>query len=138
MAPFAVPALLHPLFQVCVSVTDPSFALTLSCPNKPGIVMKVSALIYEAGGDIVTAQQFDDTLENRFFMRVVFRCATGKMDVPALRAADSETPTIVATRASSCLDPTSGWVDMNASAYCHGCQLCAAFCIGVFPLSRFV
>ncbi|WP_027839181.1 formyltetrahydrofolate deformylase [Pyruvatibacter mobilis] len=67
-------------------MTDPSFALTLSCPNKPGIVMKVSALIYEAGGDIVTAQQFDDTLENRFFMRVVFRCATGKMDVPALRA----------------------------------------------------
>jgi len=67
-------------------VTDPTYALTLSCPNKPGIVMKVSALIFEAGGDIVNAQQFDDTIENRFFMRVVFRCANGSVDLAALRA----------------------------------------------------
>ena len=47
------------------------YYLTLSCPNRPGIVAAVAACLYEAG-NILEAQQFDDLSENRFFMRVEF------------------------------------------------------------------
>ncbi len=54
-------------------MTETSFALTLSCPNRPGIVVKIAELIYRVGGDIFDAQQYDDVAENRFFMRVLFK-----------------------------------------------------------------
>ncbi len=48
------------------------FILTLSCPNRPGIVAAVSGLIFEVGFNIFDAHQFDDTETGRFFMRVGF------------------------------------------------------------------
>ncbi|WP_156395834.1 formyltetrahydrofolate deformylase [Bosea sp. Leaf344] len=51
---------------------DETAILTLSCPNRPGIVAAVSTLLFEAGCNILDAQQFDDTETGRFFMRVVF------------------------------------------------------------------
>jgi len=53
------------------------FYLTLSCTNRPGIVATVAACLFEAGGNILEAQQFDDLAENRFFMRVEFDVAEG-------------------------------------------------------------
>ena len=46
--------------------------LTLSCPDRPGIVARVSTLLFEHGANILDAQQFDDAETGRFFMRVVF------------------------------------------------------------------
>ncbi len=46
--------------------------LTLSCPDRPGIVSRVSTLLFEHGANILDAQQFDDAETGRFFMRVVF------------------------------------------------------------------
>ena len=46
--------------------------LTLSCPDRPGIVAAVSALLARHGQNILDAQQFDDTETGDFFMRVVF------------------------------------------------------------------
>ena len=46
--------------------------LTLSCPNRPGIVAAVSTRLYEAGCNILESNQFDDVLSERFFMRIVF------------------------------------------------------------------
>jgi len=46
--------------------------LTLSCANRPGIVAAVSTALFEAGYNILDAQQFDDTTVSRFFMRIVF------------------------------------------------------------------
>ena len=51
-----------------------NYYLTLTCPNKPGIVATVSTYIFNAGGDIEEAQQFDDKASKRFFMRVSFSC----------------------------------------------------------------
>jgi formyltetrahydrofolate deformylase len=48
------------------------YVLTLSCPNKPGIVAGVSTYLFEHGCNILDAQQYDDTESNVFFMRVVF------------------------------------------------------------------
>jgi formyltetrahydrofolate deformylase len=53
-------------------MSDRSAILTLSCPDRPGIVAAVSALLFEAGCNILDAQQFDDVETGRFFMRVVF------------------------------------------------------------------
>jgi formyltetrahydrofolate deformylase len=49
-----------------------TFVLTLSCPNRPGIVAAVSTCLYEVGCNILDAQQFDDLETGVFFMRVVF------------------------------------------------------------------
>jgi len=51
---------------------DRTAILTLSCPDRPGIVAAVSTLLFEAGCNILDAQQFDDIETGRFFMRVVF------------------------------------------------------------------
>jgi formyltetrahydrofolate deformylase len=48
------------------------YTLTLHCPNRPGIVAAVSTCLFEAGGNITEAQQYDDTATGHFFMRVVF------------------------------------------------------------------
>ena len=48
------------------------YILTLSCPNRPGIVAAVSGLIFEVGFNIFDAHQFDDDETGRFFMRVGF------------------------------------------------------------------
>ncbi len=52
-----------------------SYVLALSCRNRPGIVAAVSMHLFEMGANISEAQQFDDTLSGRFFMRVVFEVA---------------------------------------------------------------
>jgi formyltetrahydrofolate deformylase len=52
-----------------------SYILVLSCPNQPGIVARVSSHIFELGGNITEAHQFDDTETGRFFMRIAFDAA---------------------------------------------------------------
>jgi formyltetrahydrofolate deformylase len=59
--------------------------LTLSCPDRAGIVAGVSSLLFEHGGNILDAQQYDDEETGRFFMRVVFDPGPG--DHEALRGA---------------------------------------------------
>ena len=49
-----------------------SMILTLSCPDKPGIVARVSTFLFERGCNILDAQQYDDEETDRFFMRVGF------------------------------------------------------------------
>ncbi|MDH7639112.1 formyltetrahydrofolate deformylase [Sphingomonas oryzagri] len=48
-----------------------AYLLTLSCPNRPGIVTRVTAALFHHGADIKEAHQFDDVETGRFFMRIV-------------------------------------------------------------------
>ena len=48
------------------------FVLTLSCPDRAGIVAAVSNHLAAQGGNIIEAQQFGDAETGRFFMRLVF------------------------------------------------------------------
>ena len=50
--------------------------LTLSCADQPGIVARVSTLLFERGANILDAAQFDDQETGQFFMRVVFTATT--------------------------------------------------------------
>jgi formyltetrahydrofolate deformylase len=56
---------------VATDLTE-QFILTLSGPNRPGIVAAVANVLFERGCNILDAQQYDATETGRFFMRVVF------------------------------------------------------------------
>jgi formyltetrahydrofolate deformylase len=51
------------------------YILTLSCPDKPGIVHGVTGLLLSLGGNIQEAGQFNDAQTGLFFMRVQFACS---------------------------------------------------------------
>jgi formyltetrahydrofolate deformylase len=54
--------------------------LTLSCPDRPGIVAAVSGLLAERDCNIVESQQFGDRGTGRFFMRTQFDAPDGLGD----------------------------------------------------------
>ena len=58
-------------------MADAAYLLTLSCPNQPGIVTRVTAELFAHGGNILEAHQFDDTETKRFFTRIVFSLQEG-------------------------------------------------------------
>jgi formyltetrahydrofolate deformylase len=66
-------------------VSSTRHILTLSCVNRPGIVAKVSAALFDGGFNILDAQQFDDIETGDFFMRVSFNPAGSHADVEAFR-----------------------------------------------------
>ena len=53
---------------------NPSFILTLSCPDRIGLVHAVSGFLAERGGNIEEAAQYNDPGTGLFFMRVQFAC----------------------------------------------------------------
>ncbi|MGD0719724.1 MAG: formyltetrahydrofolate deformylase [Roseiarcus sp.] len=72
-------------------MSRPRNYLTLACANRPGIVAKVSTALFEAGFNILDAQQFDDTLTGNFFMRVVFDSVAGAVDLADFRERFAQT-----------------------------------------------
>lgn len=53
-----------------------AWVLSLSCPDRPGIVHAVAGLLAEHGGNITESQQFGDPDSGLFFMRVQVAAAT--------------------------------------------------------------
>ena len=49
-----------------------TFIVTLSCPQRPGIVHAVTAFLFGHGCDIVEHQQFDDPIRGALFLRTEF------------------------------------------------------------------
>jgi formyltetrahydrofolate deformylase len=66
--------------------TDPSYVLTIVCPDRPGIVHAVTGFLVESSGNILESQQFDDVPEDRFFMRVLFAVSDPAVGLEALRS----------------------------------------------------
>ena len=56
---------------------DHRHVLTLSCPDRPGLVAGMARLLADNGGNIMESQQFNDKESDRFFMRVVFEMGEG-------------------------------------------------------------
>ena len=57
-----------------MSLMNHAFILTLSCPDRMGIVHAVSGFLLERGGNIEEAAQYNDQDTGLFFMRVQFAC----------------------------------------------------------------
>ena len=54
---------------------NPTYILTLSCPDRLGLVHAVSGFLLARGGNIEEAAQYNDRDTGLFFMRVQFACA---------------------------------------------------------------
>ncbi len=59
---------------------QPSYVLTITCPDTVGIVAAVSGFLTQHDCFITEAAQFGDPLSRRFFMRIVF--STGALTPP--------------------------------------------------------
>jgi formyltetrahydrofolate deformylase len=53
------------------------FVLTLSCPERPGIVHAVTSVLVDSGCDITEHQQFDDAVHGLLFLRTCFEAPEG-------------------------------------------------------------
>ena len=62
-----------------------AYILTLSCPDRRGLVHAVSGFLLEQGANIEEASQFNDSVTGLFFMRVQFACEHA--DIDSLKAA---------------------------------------------------
>ena len=69
-----------------------AYILTLSCPDRRGLVHAVSGFLLEQGANIEEASQYNDSATGLFFMRVQFAC--DGTDFAALKDA---TATLAAT-----------------------------------------
>jgi formyltetrahydrofolate deformylase len=58
-------------------VTNPNYVLTISCPDRRGIVAEVSRFLAENNCNILDSQQFVDPRQNRFFQRLHFASEGG-------------------------------------------------------------
>jgi formyltetrahydrofolate deformylase len=61
------------------------FVLTLSCPDQAGLVHAVTTFLISHSGNILESQQFDDRLQDRFFMRVHFDVSDPSISLEDLR-----------------------------------------------------
>ncbi|MEU0494046.1 formyltetrahydrofolate deformylase [Mycobacterium sp. NPDC006124] len=61
-----------------------NFTLTLSCPQRPGIMHAVTSFLFSRSFDIAEHQQFDDTISQSFFLRTKFVCPEKTVDVAEL------------------------------------------------------
>jgi formyltetrahydrofolate deformylase len=64
-----------------VSTEQTAWVLSLSCPDRPGIVHAVSGLLAEHGGNITESQQFGDPDTGLFFMRVEVLAPTPRIEL---------------------------------------------------------
>ena len=61
------------------------YVLTLSCPDKPGIVYAVSSFLVQHSANILASQQYgEESPDDRFFMRVHFSVPPGGAELAGL------------------------------------------------------
>lgn len=61
----------------------PKFLLTLSCPDRVGVVARVTGALARSGSNVLEAHHFLDPLSNRSVMRVAFEPASAEFDSQA-------------------------------------------------------
>jgi formyltetrahydrofolate deformylase len=60
-----------------MKIAKPRFVLTLSCPDQPGIVAAITALLGAQDCNITDSAQFGDPESGRYFMRLSFSAPDG-------------------------------------------------------------
>ncbi len=64
----------------------PQTFLKLSCPDRSGLLSRITTFIAERGGNLFEVNQFTDTRAGWFFARVAIESATLRTPMPELRA----------------------------------------------------
>ncbi|MBN1279665.1 MAG: formyltetrahydrofolate deformylase [Chlorobium sp.] len=73
-----------------MSFSDSRAILLLSCPDRVGLVSRISHFIYERGGNILDLDEHVDTVEKTFFIRVSW--STAHFSIPASELHDAFSP----------------------------------------------
>ena len=73
-----------------MSTESTAWVLSLSCPDRPGIVHAVTGALAAKGGNIRESQQFGDPDTGLFFMRVDVLCAASRESLEATIAVLAE------------------------------------------------
>ncbi|WP_405486444.1 formyltetrahydrofolate deformylase [Nocardia sp. NBC_00511] len=87
---------------------DRRYVLTLGCPDRPGIIARITSFIAEFGGSIVEAGYHSDLDTGWFFTRQAIKAATVPFDLTELR----ERFTAVAAE----LGPETDWQLLDSGA----------------------
>jgi formyltetrahydrofolate deformylase len=61
------------------------YILTITCPDRVGIVAAVTSFLGTLDAFITEAEQYGDPISQQFFMRVVFKRGTASPEIPALK-----------------------------------------------------
>ncbi len=72
-----------------MTISEPVAILLLSCPDRAGLVSRISHFIYERGGNILDLDEHVDTVEKMFFIRVSWSTANFSIAPAALDEAFS-------------------------------------------------
>ncbi|QPH03768.1 hypothetical protein C2857_000143 [Epichloe festucae Fl1] len=64
--------------------SENDYILTLSCPDRPGIIHAVTAIFASHGHNVLDLQQFSDPASRSFFMRVHFGPKSGSLSTEHL------------------------------------------------------
>jgi formyltetrahydrofolate deformylase len=63
------------------------YVIRIECPDQPGLVHRITGVLFEQGANILSNHEFVDAVSGHFFMRTAFESATSPDDVvPAVRA----------------------------------------------------
>jgi formyltetrahydrofolate deformylase len=73
-----------------MTISEPGAILLLSCPDRAGLVSRISHFIYERGGNILDLDEHVDTVEKMFFIRVSWSTAT--FPIPAAELHEAFSP----------------------------------------------
>lgn len=73
-----------------MTISEPGAILLLSCPDRAGLVSRISHFIYERGGNILDLDEHVDTVEKMFFIRVSW--STANFSIPAAELHEAFSP----------------------------------------------
>jgi formyltetrahydrofolate deformylase len=68
------------------SNTHPGYILTITCPDRAGIVFAVSQYLFEQSCNILDSAQFSDHFTGRFFMRIHFESTREAVQLEKIEA----------------------------------------------------
>ncbi|MEG1202252.1 MAG: formyltetrahydrofolate deformylase [Comamonas sp.] len=95
-----------------------AYILTLSCPDRTGIVHAVTGFLLEQGGNIEEAAQFNDRDTGLFFMRVRFACANTDYDTLRAALAEFAKPMDMKPRLYSAAEPMRTVLFVSREGHC--------------------
>lgn len=109
----------HPLLA-CDNIApmNPVYILTLSCPDRLGLVHAVSGFLLERSGNIEEAAQYNDQSTGLFFMRVQFACAKLSFSELKTQLADFAAPFEMQWRLHAQAEPMRTVIMVSKEGHC--------------------
>ena len=97
---------------------NPAYILTLSCPDRLGLVHAVSGFLAERGGNIEEAAQYNDLDTGLFFMRVQFACAQLSYEELKTQLVNFAEPFQMLWRLHACAEPMRTVIMVSKEGHC--------------------